>query len=411
MSVNFGAKAGEGRSRLLVLNQYYKPGVEATGQLLTDLCEALAEHYEVTVITGALPNASRGTSVVNGVRIVRVRATAFDRRRLGLRASNYFTFVSLALAAGVREPRPDAIVCMTDPPFLGAFAYAIARRFRVPLVVISQDVFPEIAVELGRLRNPLVVRLLSALVSFQLKRAERVVSIGETMRDRLEAKGVPAARVDVIPNWVDVEAISPRPKRNDWAVANGLADQFVVMHSGNVGHAQDLDTLLRTGALLRDLRLKIAIIGSGARHAELVELSRRLELDNVVFLPYQRRSALADSLSTADVHVVGLARGLSGFVVPSRIYGILAAGRPVIVAAEPSSETARLVAEVGCGVTVPPGQPSELADAIRAACSGELDLESMGRRAREYAESEATPDVAFRRYRALLDGVVHTIEQ
>src|SRR5262249_40265733 len=168
----------------------------------------------------------------------------------------------------------------------------------------------------------------------------RVVAIGETMRKRLEAKGVPAARIDVIPNWVDVDAISPREKRNGWSEAHGLADRFVVMHSGNVGHAQDLDTLLHAGSLLRDLPdLTIVIVGSGAGHAELVGLADRLELDSVLFLPHQPRAVLSESLSAGDVHVIGLAEGLSGFVVPSRVYGVLAAGRPLIVAADASSET------------------------------------------------------------------------
>jgi colanic acid biosynthesis glycosyl transferase WcaI len=363
--------------------------------------------YDVTVITGALPNAPPGESPRNGVRIVRVRSTTFDRRRLGPRGLNYLTFVGLAVGAGVRAPRPDAVVCMTDPPFLAAFAYAVARRFRVPLVVISQDVFPEIAVELGRLRNPLVVRLLGALVSFQLEHADSVVAIGETMRSRLEAKGVPPARIDVIPNWVDVDAISPKAKRNGWSETHGLADSFVVMHSGNVGHAQDLDTLLHAASLLRDLPgLTIVIVGSGARHAELVELSGRLELGNVVFLPYQAREVLSESLSAGDVHVVGLAPGLSGFVVPSRVYGILAAGRPLIVSADSSSETAQLVKEIDCGVAVPPGRPPELAAALRSAYRGELDLEAMGRQARAYAEREATREVAVERYRSLLDRVI-----
>jgi colanic acid biosynthesis glycosyl transferase WcaI len=341
------------------------------------------------------------------VRIVRVRSTAFDRSRLLPRGANYFSFALLAVGAGVRAPRLDAVVCMTDPPFLGAFAYAVARRFHVPLVVISQDVFPEIAVELGRLRNPIGVRALGALTGFQLRHADSVVAIGETMQTRLEAKGVPRERIDVIPNWVDVHAISPRAKRNGWSEENGLADRFVVMHSGNVGHAQDLDTLLHAASHLRDLSdLAIVIVGSGARHAELVRLARRLELENAVFLPYQPRDVLSESLSAADVHVVGLALGLSGFVVPSRVYGILAAGRPLIVSADASSETARLAEVAGCGVTVPPGRPSELAAAIRSAYGGELDLEAMGRRARKYAEREATREIAVGRYRALIDRVI-----
>ena len=147
------------------------------------------------------------------------------------------------------------------------------------------------------------------------------------------------------------------------------------------------------------------MIGTGARHAELVALAERLEVE-IMFLPYQPEARLADSLSAADVHVVGLSRGLSGFVVPSRMHGILAVGRAVIVAADDESETARIARAVDCGVVVPPGRPELLAQAVRAAHDGELDLAVMGRRARAYAEAEADREVAIGRYRALLAELV-----
>ncbi len=330
-------------------------------------------------------------------------STAFERQRLSRRALNYLSFVSLGMQASLRQQRADIVLCMTDPPFLGAAAYLVARRFRAPLVVISQDVFPEIAVELGRLENPVVIALLRTLVAFYLRHAERVVAIGDTMRRRLEAKGAHPERLRVIPNWVDVDAIRPEPKDNSWAVEHGLADAFVVMHSGNIGHAQDLDSLIRAATLLRDLEsLRIVIIGGGARHGELVALAERLEVDSVQYLPYQPREALSLSLSAADVHVVGLARGLSGFVVPSRLYGILAAGRAVIVAADEATETVGVVLEAGCGIVVQPGRPDELARAIRAAHDGAYDLAEMGRRARAYAESASSRETAIARYRGVL---------
>jgi colanic acid biosynthesis glycosyl transferase WcaI len=292
---------------------------------------------------------------------------------------------------------------MTDPPFIAAAARLVARRFRVPLVVISQDVFPEIAVRLGRLRNPVVVGVLRALIASSLRQADRVVVIGETMSHRIEEKGVDPARIRVIPNWGDAERITPQPRDNAWARAQGLVGRFVVMHSGNVGHAQDLDTLIRAAALLRDLDdLRIVIVGLGARHAELSALADVLEVDSVTFLPYQPREALPESLASADVHFVGLARGLAGYVVPSRIWGVLAAGRPVLAAADAESETALLVRETDCGIAVPPGEPLRLAEAIRACHDGVHDLEAMGRRARAYAEAKADRSFAVARYRSVL---------
>jgi putative colanic acid biosynthesis glycosyltransferase WcaI len=393
------------KPRLLVLNQYYWPGIEATAQLLTDLCEALVDDVEITVVTGVLHgHEDQPRRVVrNGVEILRVRSTSFERSKVLARASNYMTYLTNALLRGLRVPRPDIVLCMTDPPIVADIALLVARRYRAPLVVISQDVFPEIAVQLKRLENPVAMKLLRSLVRLYLRRADRIVAIGDTMRQRLEEKGAPAERVSVIPNWVDTERLVPRDRANEWARNIGLDKKFVVMHSGNVGHAQDLDSLVRSATFLRDLDdLSILIIGTGARHAELVALAELLEVDQVAFLYYQSRGVLPQSLSAADVHVVGLAPGLAGYVVPSRLYGILAVARPVIVAADAESETAQVVQRAGCGIVVPPGRPELLARAIRDAHDGKFDLVEMGRRGREWVEREADRSVALRRYRDLL---------
>jgi putative colanic acid biosynthesis glycosyltransferase WcaI len=393
------------KPRLLVFNQYYWPGVEATAQLLTELCEALADDAEIKVVTGVLHGHEEEPRRVvhNGVEIVRVLSTSFERSRILARASNYVSYLSSALIRGLGGARPDVVLCMTDPPVVADVALLVARRYRAPLVVISQDVFPEIAIQLKRLENPLLMGVLRGLVSAYLRRADRIVAIGETMRRRLEAKGARADRVHVIPNWVDTHRLRPLGKDTQWAHERGFVDRFVVMHSGNVGHAQDLDSLVRSATFLRDLdNLVIPIIGTGARHAELIALAERLDVEQVVFLYYQNRNVLPQSLSSADVHVVGLAPGLAGYVVPSRVYGILAVGRPVIAAADADSETTRVVTEVGCGVVVPPGRPELLARAIRDAHDGVYDLDAMGARGREWVEREADRSVAVRRYRDLL---------
>jgi len=293
---------------------------------------------------------------------------------------------------------------MTDPPIIGDLGVLVGKRVGAPVLVISQDVFPEIATELHRLQNPAVIGVLRGLVGAYLRRADRIVAIGETMRERLEAKGAPPERLRVIPNWVDTRAITPQPRDNEWAQAHGLVGRFVVMHSGNVGHAQDLDSLVRAATFLRDRDdLEIIVAGFGARHAQMVALAERLDVEETVrFLPYQKRERLPFSLSSADLHVVGLARGLAGYVVPSRLYGILAAGRPVLAAAEDTSETARLVAEIGCGLVIPPARPDLLARTIREAADGAFDLDEMGRRGRAYVEEEADRVVAMERYRALV---------
>jgi glycosyltransferase involved in cell wall biosynthesis len=397
------------RPRLLVFNQYYWPGVEATAHLLTELCEALARDYDVTVVTGKLRGHEHAPTHDrrNGVEIVRVHSFSFDRAPLAQRGANYISYLTLAALRGLAAPRPDVVLCMTDPPMVGDVALAVARRYGVPLVVVSEDVFPEIAVELKRLQNPVLVGLLGVLTRFYLRRADRVVAIGDTMERRLEEKGAAPQRMRVIPNWVDTSVLTPQPRDNEWAREHGLVGTFVVMHSGNVGHAQDLENLIRATTFLRDRDdLRAVIVGFGARHADHVELAQRLEAEAVTFLRYQPRELLSQSLSAADIHFVGLGAGLSGYVVPSRLYGILAVGRPVIVAADDESETARVVRDVGCGIVIPPGRPELLARTLREVLAGEHDLDELGRRGRAYVEAEADRTVAIGRYREVLAEVV-----
>jgi len=397
------------RPRILVLNQYYWPGVEATAQLLAQLCEALARDYDVTVVTGhlhghELPDEEER----NGVRIVRVRSTTYERSQLHHRAANYGSYLGESIRTALRGERPDLVLCMTDPPVVGDIGLVVARRFDVPLLVISQDVFPEIAERVKRLEHPLVLGALRKLVGLYLRRADRVVAIGETMKLRLVHKGAREGRIEVIPNWVDTTEIQPHPRRNAWSATRGLDDELVVMHSGNIGHAQDLDTLVRAATFLRDLdRLRIMVIGFGARHGELTRLAQRLEVTRTVqFLDYQPREQLPLSLATGDLHYVGLARGLSGYVVPSRLYGILAAGRPALVSADADSEIVRIVEEVGCGIVVPPGRPELVASVIRDVAEGRLSLVGMGDLGRSWVEREADREVAFDRYRRVVADVV-----
>jgi colanic acid biosynthesis glycosyl transferase WcaI len=381
--------------RLLVLNQYYWPGIEATAQLLTELCEGLAPKYDITVVAGTTAGAAPGRQVRNGVKIVRVPSTAFDRTRMTLRAVNYLTYVAPAAVRGLAARRPDLVLVKTDPPFVGLAGLLVARRFGVPFVAVVKDLFPETAVELGRLRSPLAVGAMRQAIDLYLRHADRVVAIGETMRSRLVDRGVDPGRIAVIPDWVDTQAIHPVEQERDG---------FVVMHSGNLGHAQDLDSLIEAAARLPEI--EVTIVGSGARRAELERLATGLS--NVSFHPYRPREQLSESLSSASLHFVGLASGLSGYVVPSRLYGVMAAGRPVVVAADEESETAQLVSRLDCGVVVGPGRPDELATAIRAAHDGKYDLPAMGDRGRRYVVEYADRSAGVARYRELLDTLAGT---
>ena len=244
--------APAGKPRLLVLNQYYWPGVEATAQLLTDLCEALADEYEIRVLTGMLHGHELlpHSVVRNDVEIVRVRSTSFERSRIGLRGLNYASYLGSTLLTALAGPRPDLVLCMTDPPMIGDIGLAVSKRFGVPLLVISEDVFPEIATKLRRLENPVLVGVLRQLVRLylQARRSGR--------RDRRDDAAAPrgkggargaAARDPELDRHR--ASITPREHENDWKREQKLAGKFVVMHSGQRGpcagprHARSGDDL------------------------------------------------------------------------------------------------------------------------------------------------------------------------
>jgi len=361
-------------------NRSYYPDQTATGQLLTELCEQLVRDHgcRVSVVTG-MPlhptggfDVSTGTIVMHdaqhGVRIYRARGTRFSKHRFAGRACNYLTYFLSACYAGLRLDRPDVVVALTDPPIVGLAAWLASVQFGAPLVMSFQDVFPEVTVLLQDFQSPAINGALRVVNKFLVRRAARNVAIGQTMRERLIAdKGAPPARTVVISNWADTTAIQPGPRDNAHARAHHLTGKFVVMHSGNLGLAQNLDTLVEAAALLRDVTdLHVVFQGDGVKRPVLQQRVKELSLTNVTFLPFAPKDALGDSFASADLFVVGLQRGLAGYIVPSKLYGILAAGRPFIAAVEPASEVASIATEHDCGVVVAPGDARALADGILA---------------------------------------------
>jgi colanic acid biosynthesis glycosyl transferase WcaI len=209
-----------------------------------------------------------------------------------------------------------------------------------------------------------------------------VVALGETMKKMLvEGKGANPGRTVIIPDWADCEAIVPGPKQNAFAQAHGLAERFVVMHSGNIGLSQNLEILIEAADRLQHVpEIAVVLVGEGVKKAALQEQARGLA--NVRFLPFQPKEQLRESFASADVFVISLKAGMAGYIVPSKLYGILAAGRPYVAAVEDSSEVAAITRRHGCGVVVSPGKPNELADAVLKLYHDQTLVRAMGERAR-----------------------------
>ena len=379
------------RLRVCYFNRSYWPDTGATGQLLTELAEDLAAGHgmDVTVVTGYplssnVPLPARETR--RGVHIVRARGTTFAPRRFVGRAINYVTYFLSAVGAAVRLPRQDVTVALTDPPIIGLAA--LAARPRHGMIFFCQDIFPEVAGLLEDFHSPLVNAILERLNRFLVRRAARIVALGDTMASRLvHGKGADLGKLTVIHNWADTAAIVPSPKQNDFAVRHGLATSFVVLHAGNIGLSQNLDVVIDAAALLKERRdIVVLFIGEGNRRAALQAAAESRGLDNVRFLPFQPRNQLRWTYASSDVCLVSLKPGLAGYIVPSKLYPILAAGRPYIAAVERLSEVAALTERHRCGVLVEPGDAVQMADAIRRLADQQAERDAMGARARLASE-------------------------
>jgi colanic acid biosynthesis glycosyl transferase WcaI len=399
--------------RILVLNQYFHPDRSATSQLLTEVSEDLARHHEVWVVTGrpsydpSEATTSRGLvsrERHGDVRVARVWSTSFPRADMAGRLTNYGTYLLSSVAGALSVARPDVVVALTDPPLVGLIGALTAAVRRRPFVLVMQDIFPDVAVRVGKLSNPAVISVLRATSRLLFRRADRVVSIGRDMDRRLIELGVPSRKIQTIHDWSDGSLVRPLDGPSALRKERGWSDRFVVMHSGNVGFSQSLDTLVDAAALLRDQEeIIIAIVGDGAARAGLERRVREQKLENVAFLPYQAKSSLSESLGAADLHYVGLKRGLAGFIVPSKVYGILAAGKPFIAAAEADAEPARIALELECGLVVEPDDAQALAEAILRIRKEPLG--QMGRRGRAVFEERFDRPIATDAYRRLLEQV------
>jgi putative colanic acid biosynthesis glycosyltransferase WcaI len=402
--------------RVLVLNQYFHPDLASTSQLLTELCEDLSRGDEVTVVCGRPSydpierRDARGLVAEDrhgDVRVLRTWSTSFPRRSMAGRLANYGTYVASSLAGAMRAGRPDVVLAMTDPPVIAAAAALTARLRDVPFVYVVQDLFPQVGAELGKIRNRTLIRSLEALNRSLRRRASAVVAIGRDMAARLRALEVPERKLRIIPNWCDGSIVRPLDGPSKLRSELNLDDRFVVMHSGNVGFSQELDTLLDAATALRDdPEIHFLIVGDGAARPSLETKARARGLANVTFLGYRSKDELSDALGAADLHVVGLRRGLEGLIVPSKMYGVMAAGKPFIASVDRRSEVALVVEETGCGIRLEPGDATQLASAIAELRHDEGRLAEMGRRGRSRLESEFERTRATGAYRDLLQSLV-----
>jgi colanic acid biosynthesis glycosyl transferase WcaI len=375
--------------RILLINQYYPPDTSATANMARAVVEKLAERHEVTVLSGRPsydPTVYHPVYLTrlerNGpVRIRRVGSTAFPRHRMKRRVSNYLSYLSLALPAALATPA-DLVMTMTDPPIVGLLGALVARMRRLPFVYNIRDLYPDMALGGEIVRRSRLVDGWERMHRWALRGASRVIVLGEDMRERVAAKGVDPSRIAVVRDGaVLAEPVSADGHLATSAIRDGF--QFVALHAGNLGFYGAWKTLIEAARRLQDEGVGLVFVGGGAQRDRLSGMAGGMP--GVRFLPFRPPEEIPHVLAAPDVHVITVRRGLEGVVVPSKLYGILAAGRPVLAVTPLGSDVARIVTVAGCGVVADPDDPASVAAAIRSLRARPANLAEMGRRAREKA--------------------------
>jgi glycosyltransferase involved in cell wall biosynthesis len=407
--------------KIVFINRFYAPDHSATSQMLTDLAAALAAGgAQVKVVTSRLRYDDAAASLaphehIDGVEVYRVWTSTFGRGNLLGRALDYLSFYAAASAELFGLVRSgDVVVAKTDPPLISIPAGWIARLRGARLVNWLQDLFPEVAANLGMApaRGP-GGSLLRWLRDGSLRRASANVVLGQRMRERVTASGVNPKKIAVIPNWADGTQLRPvergaNPLRAEW----GLGDKFVVGYSGNLGRAHEFRTVLDAAEALRSQTdVAFLLIGDGAQKATLATAVQERGLFNILFKPYQLRESLGQSLSAADVHLVTLRPELEGLVVPSKFYGVAAVGRPTIFIGEADGEIGSVLRETECGICVKQGDGEGLAQAITTLRDDSALRERMGANARRVFEERYDRAIAVEQWRRLLQRLADTTLQ
>jgi colanic acid biosynthesis glycosyl transferase WcaI len=406
--------------KILVISLYYEPDTcQSNGPIIRALCEDWAEAgHDVTVLT-SFPHYNRDavwpeyrgrlyeTDRVGKVRVIRSYIYVPRERTSAGRLWNYLSFNLSSTLAGLFSGPQDMIFVIPPPPItIGLTACVLGAVKRIPYCYNLQDIWPEVAVKLGMLRRPLSIAFFEWLERFIYRHSRKIFAISEEFKTNLLGKGVPAAKIEVIPNFTDTRLIRPLERNNAFSRAHNLDGKYVVLYAGNMGVSQGLDVVLDTAEQLQE-RQEIAflLVGQGACREPLVAEARRRKLPNVTFLPFQPEADVPRVYASCDVALIPLRRGITENSVPCKTYSIMAAGKPYIAAVDEGSNLCQLGESVGCGVCVEPENGAALAAAILRMQANPERARAMGRNGRAYVETHFTREAITSRYRIALEAL------
>lgn len=381
--------------RLLILSNYFLPESVGAGIWVTQLARDLrTSGHDVSVLTShpsypdgqifpGYHNRLTHHETIDCIEVIRTLTYATQSKSFWPRFASFGAFCLSAFPGYLPWRRRFDVVYAILPPLpLGVSAWAIAKASGARLVVNVQDIYPDIAVQLNYLANPTAIALFRRMERWIYRHSDLVVVISEGFRENLLAKGVPARKLRVVPNWADPEHITPSSRDNAFRRETRADGHFLVVYSGGLTHNCELEPVLTAAAEMRDQPIRFAIVGDGVHKQRLAGKARSLHLDNLQFYPFQPIDRYPEVLAAADATLVTLNSAATFASVPSKVFKQMAAARPLIAITNPGNELSRLIAEARCGVTVRPNNPGQLVEVLRGAIENPQVFVEMGRRAR-----------------------------
>ncbi|WP_179228349.1 EAL domain-containing protein [Leptolyngbya ohadii] len=398
---------------LSIVTQFYPPDFAATGQFVEELAVRLAERIQVQVFTGQpgyayQVSAAPPEEMRNGVRVTRSRLTQ-TRKRLGRTLSSLLFCVRSALHLMKRENRGDIVLFVSEPPYLQTLGYLANRLFNLSYACLVYDLYPDVAVELGVVsEHHWLVRFWNAVNRRVWRRAASIIVPSETMKERMTDRFPElVSKITVIHNWADPTWIKPLPKQdNTFAHTHNLVEKFTVLYSGNMGRCHDMNTILGAARELKDEPVQFVFIGGGPKRQDCIQAVQDWGLANCLFLPYQDKAALPESLTACDLSLVSIDVGMEGLVAPSKFYSAVSSGNPVAVICEPHSYLRQLVSEAKCGAAFNNGDSKGLAGFIRYLMKDGQMKGQMGDAGHHYIASNFTPELISQQYFKVLQRAV-----
>ncbi len=405
-----------GKQRVWVLSELYYPEETSTGHFLTGIAEGLSQNYEVMVLCSQPTYSVRGTrapkrELHKGVKIRRCAGTTLNKDFLPFRLMNLITIsLSMFCISVAKIRKNDCVLVVTNPAALPFLVSVACRLRRARCLLLIHDVYPEALIAAGMTRadSPLAWGI-GRLTRWLYRHVECIIVLGRDMKQLVQSKlGVDQKRVVLIPNWGDLDGLKPEPRgENQLLCRLGLSEKFVVQYCGNMGRTHGLECLIESAARLsHHERIHFLFIGWGAKKLWLDQKVLQDRINNVSVLPSPRRSGLSETLNACDVSIISMMPGMAGVSVPSRVYDVLAAGKPVIAVTDAHSELALIVREERIGWVVPPGHPDQIVDTILEAHSNPGMLAEMSRRAHAAAEDKYSYPQAIQAYCSLVASLV-----